>query len=298
MFSALSGILATFREAPFLRTIAPYMRVEACCQELLRYVLPILDPQRTGVCFDVGVGTFALYCELFAEQGFATVAVEPLPTPKLRKICQQYSIRLFEQCLSDCLGTQTLHLGRFAGVANSNFSSLDPDWFGVSDFTQPVATTDLTSLLNLVGEYPIACFKLDIEGWEPVVIRQFRTLPTAQLPSLVMFEYGGGGNRRQNLKGWSPKHLDGTMSCLRTLQDLGYGQSIMIDYASGTTASLFDLQAVDLSKDALFPVHSVYGNILSFYQFSLDQARVDAICAPYQYGLVNWLVGKLISTIG
>lgn len=274
------------------------MRVEACCQELLRYALPVLDPQRKGVCFDVGVGTFALYCELFAKQGFATVAVEPLPTKKLKEICQRYSIHLFEQCLSDRLGTQTLHMGRFAGFANSNFSSLDPDWFGVSGSTKEVATTDLNSLLNLVGEYPITCLKLDIEGWEPVIIRQFRNLSTDQLPYLAMFEYGGGSNRHQNSKGWSPKYLDGTISCLQTLQDLGYGQSIMIDYAAGTTAKMFDLQAVDLSQDTFFPTNSVYGNILSFYQYSLDKARVNAICARYEHGLVNWLVGRLISAVG
>jgi hypothetical protein len=61
---------------------------------------------------------------------------------------------------------------------------------------------------------------------------------------------------------------------------------------------MFDLQAVDLSQDTLFPTRSVYGNILSFLRFRLDQAKVDAICAPYKYGLVNWLVGKLIATIG
>jgi len=271
------------------------MRVEACCQEILRYVLPVLDPQRTGLCFDVGVGTFAFYCELFAKQGFTTVAVEPSPTKKVKAICRQHSILLLEQCLSDRLGTQTLHMGRFAGIANSNFSSLDPDWFGVSGSTKQVATTDLNSLLNLVGEQPITCFKLDIEGWEPVVIRQFSSLPTVQLPHVVMFEYGGGGNRRHNLKGWSPKYLDGTISCLQTLQDLGYGQSIMIEYAAGTKARIFDLQSIDLSKDTFFPVNSVYGNILSFHQFSLEQARIDEICAPYRYGLVNWLVGKLFS---
>jgi FkbM family methyltransferase len=274
------------------------MRVEACCQELLRHVLPVLDPQRKGVCFDIGVGTFAFYCELFAKQGFATVAVEPLPTRKLKKICQRHSIRLIEQCLSDRLGTQPLHMGRFAGLANSNFSSLDPDWFGVSGSTREVATTDLDSLITLTGGYPITCFKLDIEGWEPVVIQQFQTLPTIQLPYVVMFEYGGGGNRRQNRKGWSPKYLDGTMRCLQTLQNLGYGQSIMIDYAAGSAARMFDLQAVDLGKDTLFPTDSVYGNILSFHQFKLDKARMEEICAPYKHGLVNWLVGRLISAIG
>lgn len=274
------------------------MRVEACCQALLRHILPVIDPQRKGVCFDIGVGTFALYCELFAKQGFATVAVEPLPTKKLKEICQRHSIRLFEQCLSDRLGTQALHMGRFAGIANSNFSSLDPDWFGVSGSTREVATTDLNNLIGLTGGYPITCFKLDIEGWEPVVIQQFHNLSTVQLPYIVMFEYGGGSNRTQNRNGWSPKYFDGTMSCLQTLQNLGYGQSIMIDYAAGTTARTFDLQTVDLNPETLFPTNSVYGNILSFYEFSLDKARMDAICAPYNRGLVNWLVGRLISAMG
>jgi len=189
-------------------------------------------------------------------------------------------------------------MGRFAGIANSNFSSLDPDWFGVSGATKQVETTDLKSLLTLTGEDSITCFKLDIEGWEPVVVQQFRTLPTVQLPRLVMFEYGGGSNRRQNRKGWSPKYLDGTISCLKTLKDLGYGQSIMIDYAAGTKARVFDLQTVDLSQDTLFHTNSVYGNILSFYQFSLDKARVDKICAPYESGLVHGLVARLISAVG
>jgi FkbM family methyltransferase len=274
------------------------MRVEACCQELLRHVLPVLDPQRKGVCFDIGVGTFALYCELFAKLGFTTVAMEPLPTKKLKKICQRHSIRLFEQCLSDRLGTQPLHMGRFAGIANSNFSSLDPDWFGVSDSIKEVATTDLNSLIQITGGDSITCFKLDIEGWEPVVIQQFQNLSTDQLPSLVIFEYGGGSSRTQSRNGWSPKYFNGTMGCLQTLQDLGYNRSIMIDYAAGTTAKMFDLQTVNLSKEPLFLTRSVYGNILCFYQFRLDKARMDAICAPYKYGLINWLVGKLISTIG
>ncbi len=63
------------------------MRVESCCQKLLEQLLPDLDPQRQGICIDVGVGTFAFYCELFARLGFSTVAIEPSPTDKLRIIC-------------------------------------------------------------------------------------------------------------------------------------------------------------------------------------------------------------------
>lgn len=271
------------------------MRVEACCQALLKQILPSLDPEQTGLCFDVGVGTFAFYCELFAQLGFTTVAVEPCPTDRLLAICQRHPIQLIEQCLSDQVGTQTLHLGQFAKMANANFSSLAPDWFGASAATRQVKTLDLESLLTHVSASSITCFKLDIEGWEPVVIKQFAELPTEQLPKLVMFEYGGGGTVKTGTKGWSPRFFNGTMDCLKTLQQRGYGFSIMVDYAAGTKAKVFDLQTVNLGQDSLFYPNAVYGNILTFHDCRYPVALVEEICAPYRGGLVNWLVGKLVS---
>ncbi|WP_035991406.1 FkbM family methyltransferase [Leptolyngbya sp. KIOST-1] len=271
------------------------MRVEACCQALLEHLLPDIDPQRQGLCFDVGVGTFAFYCELFARLGFAAVAVEPSPTDKLRAICQQYPIQLVEQCLSDRVGTQTLHLGQFANLANSNFSSLAADWFGASSNTREVPTLDLATLLAQVGATRITVFKIDIEGWEPVVIQQFAELPPALLPEVVMFEYGGGGSRRQGEKGWSPRFFEGTMTCLKTLQQRGYDFSIMIDYAPGTQAKLFDLQALDLAQESPFYPNGVYGNILCFAQQRFTAASIHRLCAPYGGGLAQWLVSKLVS---
>lgn len=271
------------------------MRVEVCCQALLKQILPNIDPYRQGLCFDVGVGTFALYCELFAQLGFKTIAVEPLPTDKLRAVCQRYPIQLIEQCLSNRVGTQSLYVGQFGHVTNTNFSSLAPDWFGASAQAQQVATLDLASLLQNVSAVQITCFKLDIEGWEPVVIQQFQDLPAALLPKLVMFEYGGGCRRQDGQKGWSKKFLDGTVSCLRTLQERGYGRSIMIDYAWGTEAKIFDLQTMDLSRTTPFYANGVYGNILSFYQCDLASALVDKICRSYRGGPMNWLVNKLVS---
>ncbi|WP_204138295.1 FkbM family methyltransferase [Halomicronema sp. CCY15110] len=271
------------------------MRVEACCEALLRQLLPILDPQQEGLCFDVGVGTFALYCELFAKLGFTTIAVEPLPTDRLRAVCNRNSIQLIEQCLSSDTGQQTLHIGQFAGLENTNFSSLDPDWFGSSKNTIKVNTMDLNGLLRTVGEHPITCLKLDIEGWEPFVIAQLEKINQAQLPKLVMFEYGGGGYRHQYKKGWSEKFSSGTLRCLRTLQDLGYGHSIMVDYADGSRVKLFDLQCIDLSSETPFYRNSVYGNILTFLEYRLNSVDVDSICAPYQKGLIHSLVGKLLA---
>ncbi|MGB3135179.1 MAG: FkbM family methyltransferase [Nodosilinea sp.] len=271
------------------------MRVEACCQALLEHLLPDLDPDRRGLCIDVGVGTFAFYCELFARLGFSTVAVEPSPTEKLRSLCQQSSIQLIEQCLSDRVGTQDLHMGQFANLANSNFSSLAADWFGASANTCAVSTLDLATLLSQVQATQITAFKLDIEGWEPVVIQQFAELPAEQLPRVVMFEYGGGGSRAQGDKGWSPKFFEGTMSCLKNLQQQGYDFSVMVDYAAGTQAKVFSLQSLDLAQESPFYPKGVYGNILCFHQQRFSAERIHRVCAPYSGGLANWLVSKLVS---
>lgn len=271
------------------------MRVEACCQELLEQLLPDIDPHRQGLCIDVGVGTFAFYCELFARLGFTTVAIEPSPTNKLRIVCGQYPIQLIEQCLSDRVGIQTLHMGKFANLANSNFSSLAADWFGASTTTRQVPTLDLATLLRQVKANQITAFKLDIEGWEPVIIQQFVDLPVELLPRVVMFEYGGGGSRQKGEKGWSPKFLMGTFDCLRSLQKRGYGFSIMVDYASGTQVKVFDLQTLDLEEESPFYPNGIYGNILSFYQSSYPIDLIEKICEPYNGGAINWLMCQIVS---
>lgn len=274
------------------------MRVEACCQALLRHLLPQIDPQRQGMCLDVGVGTFAFYCDLFAQLGFPTVAVEPLPTAKLKALCQRQPIQLLELCLSDRVGTQTLHLGEFAKVANSNFSSLSADWFGASGQTQQVDTLDLPTLLNQVQAQRLTCLKLDIEGWEPVVIQQLPQLPDERLPELVMFEYGGGGSYAQGNQGWSPQFLSGTLDCLKTLQQLGYQGGIMVDYAPGSQAKVFDLQALNLAEDTPFYPNSVYGNLILCRHQPYAEATIEAVCAPYRGGFINWLVGNLVLRTG
>ncbi|MGB3201360.1 MAG: FkbM family methyltransferase [Nodosilinea sp.] len=271
------------------------MRVEACCQALFEHLLPELDPQRQGLCIDVGVGTFAFYCELFARLGFATVAIEPLPTDKLRGVCEQNAIQLIEQCLSDQVGTQTLHLGQFAKLANSNFSSLAADWFGASTMTRSVPTLNLATLLDQVAATRITAFKVDIEGWEPVVIQQLAELPADLLPRVVMFEYGGGGSCALGEKGWSPRFFEGTMTCLKTLQQLGYDLSIMVDYAAGTQAKVFDLQSLNLVQESPFYANGVYGNLLCFYRQHLSAENIHQICTPYGGGLANWLVNKFVS---
>ena len=271
------------------------MQVESCCQALLKEILPEIDPDRKGVCVDVGVGTFAFYCELFAKLGFQTIAVEPSPVKKLEKLCERQPIKLVEACLSDKNGTQTLYMGNFASMANENFNSLEPAWFGSSPDTKEVKALDLLTFLSDTNIEKLTCLKLDIEGWEPVVMKQLPEISPEQLPQILMFEYGGGSPRSQGGKGWSESFLEGTMLCLETLKNCGYGFSILIDYAHEATPKIFDLQTQILTPDELFLENALYGNIISFREGEFSREAIAKICKPYKGGVINWLVGKAVS---
>lgn len=271
------------------------MEVESCCQALLKRILPEVDPTKLGYCVDVGVGTFAFYCELFAKLGFPTIAVEPSPIKKLQKLCDRQSIPLVEACLSDKNGTQTLYMGNFASFANQNFNSLEAEWFGSSPNTKDVQTLDLITFLTEHKVDNLTCLKLDIEGWEPVVIKQFVTLPVSKLPRIMMFEYGGGSPRSQGGKGWSQSFLEGTLACLETLKACGYGFSIMVDYAHDAQVKIFDLQSYPLTPDDLFLENALYGNIISFREGTFSEEAIADICQPYRGGVINWLVEKIVS---
>ncbi|WP_042892859.1 FkbM family methyltransferase, partial [Anaplasma marginale] len=181
------------------------MRVEDCSLALLSEILPNVDPDKHGVCIDVGVGTFAFYCELFANLGFRSIAIEPVPTKKLRRICQDNNITLIQSCLSDTNDIQTLYIGKFAGLYNSNLNSLSPDWFGSSYKEKQVNVIDLPRLLKRIKPKKITCMKLDIEGSEVNVLKQFIELSEYLKPQIVMFEYGGGSRKSKAKKGWSTK---------------------------------------------------------------------------------------------
>jgi len=258
------------------------MHVEGCCQALLIRILHVADKKRTGVCIDVGVGTFAFFCELFARLGFQAVAVEPLPVNTLRRLCHRYGITLVESCLSDIDGVQTLHIGTFHGAENLNLCSLVPHWWGVSTKTQQVQSTTMSTLLSTINAETVTCLKLDVEGMESTIIRQFLAVPESLLPSVVMFEYGGGDNREGGRAGWSQEFLAGTIECLDVLKKCGYGFSIGIDSAPDTVERIFDLQSCNLTPDQFFHPHAIYGNIISLRGFVYPETEVKRICTAYR----------------
>ncbi|MBD2652428.1 FkbM family methyltransferase [Synechocystis sp. FACHB-383] len=273
------------------------MRVEPCCQALLAQLLPEVDPQRQGVCIDVGVGTFAFYCQIFAELGFTSLAIEPLPVKALKKLAEHPKLTLLSVCLSDQNGEQTLYVGKFAGIFNSNFSSLSPQWFGASRQARQVKTITLQTLINQQQIEQITCLKLDIEGWEWTVMQQLEDLAEKLLPAVVMFEYGGGVNRGQNQKGWAPEFFQNTLNIMKLLKNLGYSQGILLDFAPDCKEIVFDLHQLEVTElEKLFPPESVYGNVIVFKDYQAKENQLSQICQPfYRVNLLERLVNILVS---
>ena len=240
------------------------MKCEKYCQQLLADYLSKVDGEKKGVCIEVGVGTFAFYCVLFARLGFKSIAIEPLVNNQLRQICQEYSIDLVESCLSDLDGHQTLYIGTFQGHDNTNLSSLLPDWWGASKKAVNVPSLTLNQLITNLHIEKISCLKIDVEGAEAIIIRQLEQLPSLLLPEIVMFEYGGGDTKASSSKGWSAKFFNQTSECLKILQKCGYTLGIIVDESESQNPVNFLLQD-DLSDFVnLFKSSFQWGNIIIF----------------------------------
>lgn len=252
------------------------MHVEPCSLALLHYMLPVIDPQRRGVGVDIGVGTFDFYCELFAHLGYPTVAVEPLPTDHLRKVCRRYKISLVESVISDHDGTATLYVGSYGNRENLNLNSLNPDWWGASNESREVRSMTLGTLLEDQAVAAITCMKIDVEGAEETIIAQLE----APLPAVLMFEYGGGATRDSGRGGWTEKYFNSTVQCIRTLQTLGYRYGLRVDSAPGSVEAHLDFQAI--APEATFPPEAHYGNIIVVRDRAFSPEEIAAVCEPYR----------------
>lgn len=258
------------------------MHVEECCQALLSHILPEVDRERSGLAIDIGVGDFGFYCQLFQELGFSTIAVEPLPTQKLRKLCRVRNIHLIESCLSDIDGFVNIYIGSYNGKENLNLNSLRPDWWGSSATTKQVRSMKLSEFLKAVPKLPITCMKIDVEGMEFSIVKQFPFVSDMQLPKVLMFEYGGGSTIDSGQGGWSKEILDGTMRSLQVLYQLGYDQTIRVDAAANTQEQIFSLQSILLEPKSVFARDSRWGNIILFRKFYYSPDEIHSICRAYQ----------------
>jgi FkbM family methyltransferase len=274
------------------------MLVEQCCQALLGRILPEVDRKRSGLAIEIGVGTNEFYFQLFDRLKFKTIAVEPLPTEQVHKLCEKRNITLIESCISDVDGLVTIYLGANENEEDYNFNSLRSDWFGSSGKTLQVCSMSLSTLLANLETRQVTCLKMDVEGMELSIIQQLQNLQTSLLPKVVMFEYGGGGTKESEQGGWSQEILDGTIKCLENIRDLGFKQIILVDLAPHTKARLFDLKSLTLKAVDIFPPCSVYGNIIALREIKYSENRIAAICKPYEGNRIQKsLIGRIVDKV-
>jgi len=257
------------------------MHVEECCQALLNEILPEVDSDRTGLAIDIGVGTFAFYCQLFDQLKFKTIAVEPLPNNQLKQLCKHRDIQLLESCISEVDGTVNLYIGSYNGEENLNLNSLRPDWWGSTATAKQVQSMTLSKLLQEIAATNITCMKIDVEGMELSIIQQFLQLTESLLPKVLMFEYGGGGTQEDGQGGWSTELLNATLKSLEILRSLGYGQAILVDLAPDSQEQVVDLQS-EKASTVLFPPQSIYGNIIALRGVQYPEPKIASICQLYR----------------
>jgi FkbM family methyltransferase len=252
------------------------MNVEDCCQSILSKLLPVADPERYGFAIDIGVGTFAFYCELFDRLGYQTVAVEPLPTKKLLRLCCRRHIKLIQACISDMQGDVAIFIGQFDGQENSNLSSLRQDWWGGSSKKMIVPSIKLESLLQGLNHAKVTCIKIDVEGIEFSIIRQFRDLGENSLPDILMFEYGGGDTKASGKGGWQKDIFESTVNTVELLKQLSYKQ-VLVNESAETKVRKFNLEDIE-SPVEIFDADDIYGNVIAIKSDLITMLHINSIC--------------------
>jgi FkbM family methyltransferase len=232
----------------------PSMEFEHRTEELLRRLLPTVDPGRIGACIEIGVGTYHWYCDLFARAGYRSVAIEPVPAEPFIHRLGEGDIVFHEGVVSDRDGYAHVYLGK---NGDTNLSSIRPDWWAATEATKSVVSMTLATIMRKSSIDRLTCLKVDAEGSEARILKQLLDFPRHLLPSLVVFEFGAAV--------WSDgkwlDHFDAdTMECLRILRSCGYGHMTTIDVFSEERAG--DLQR-DVNPETYFGKNSQAGNAIA-----------------------------------
>lgn len=201
----------------------PSMQFEDRTEELLRALLPHVDPGRSGTCIEIGVGTYHWYCDLFARAGYRSVGVEPVPSQPFLDRLRLGDITFFEGVVAEHDGTLAVYLGK---DVDTNLSSIRRDWWAATDQTKAVRSMTLATLLREAGVERLTCLKVDAEGSEARILGQLSRLPPRYWPAIVVFEFGAAVFADGK---WLDHFDTDTMECLRILRACGYGELHTID---------------------------------------------------------------------
>jgi len=200
--------------------------VERTTWELLQRLLADIDPNHNGWCIDAGAGVQDFYFEWFADAGYATLLIEPVPVQQVQAICENRDIPLLKMALAD--RTELLEL---AIHKDPNRHTLRADLWPADyhDF-QPIGGVTLVDIVEAYRIQHITALKLDIEGAEPQVLR---TLTPDLMPDVIVFEFGGQVSKAHGTGAWSNETLLDVFQATRHLRDIGYRDGLIIAVGAG-----------------------------------------------------------------
>jgi FkbM family methyltransferase len=194
--------------------------VERNTLDTLYDLLHEMDPEKRGWCIDGGAGIQDFFGLYFHEWGWQSLIVEPKPSAALLSSLTNH-IMLEAAALCAIDGMVTLYEGH-----DGNTHSLDAQWENVTGHPHANIETQVPgirykSLLEKWGMERITCMKLDIEGSEWDVIRQFLE-GEITLPQIVSIEYGGGFAKSSGMGGWAEPRFTNVLKCIDVLRACGY----------------------------------------------------------------------------
>ncbi len=223
---------------------------EQLTDALLETLLPKVDPERAGTFVEIGCGTGNFSFVMARRLGYKAIATDPVPTAQCAAAAEIAGVSIFAYAIWERNGFAVMHLHD----TDPNFASMLPDW-NVGNRAKHVQTKTLhTWLVRRPKLESVVCLKLDVEGAENIILRQLKDLPASLLPKIVVFEYGGGGNRSEGKGGWTEEHFANTQECRAILHDLGY---IILDRLDSNLGPL-----MSPCYNELFPPESHYGNLI------------------------------------
>lgn len=234
--------------------------VEAHTWSCIRGLMIHLDPERQGVAIDAGAGEGDYYFEWFANFGYQTVLVEPIPSDYVRQLAGQHQVHLYLYALSDHNGWANL----YTSSEHYGIHSLSASTWGKVSECQQVGTISLITLIGEVVTYTrrITVLKLDIEGAEPVVIQQLDTLHPRLRPAIVSFEFGGIHPVSEGVGAWSSEHRASLLQSFATLKANGYRKALLITSGNSDRMDVLDLQQ-PLAFESIFRPDDIWGNIVT-----------------------------------
>jgi len=255
--------------------------------QLIRLIADKVDKNRQGCAIEIGIGTDNFYSYIFNDLKFKTIAVDPIPFQPFVDEAKTRNIIFDETCIYEDDGEIDIFTS-----THSDLSSVHENWWGINGQTKrTVRSKTLLTLLNDHQTSSITFFKVDTEGAELEIIKQFSLLEKGMLPQIVEFEYGGGHLKKTGLGGWSDEFYNKNLEVLHVLKKLGYSEGLIFD-SLNIDPVYFSI--VELNNfDSIFADDFEYGNIVIFKNEIDLRDLLNEELLIFQNGLLKTYINEL-----